>query len=138
MTAFENYLPESERPHTPAQRPLEAQHVTPDLYLAMPALPDLDTPSASQAHVEVDTIIGTIRLSGEIRCQHSDCNRPFGRLAELKRHYATSHAVNKLEFWCSQSLCGRSMAGGRPFYRRDKMREHERSVHHRDVERRRG
>jgi hypothetical protein len=133
MTAFEYYLPASERSCVRAQRPLEAQHVTLDSYFAMPDLSEIDTLSASQVHPEVDTIIGTIRLSGEIMCQHSGCKQPFGRLAELKRHYTTSHAVEKPEYWCSQPMCDRGMVGGRPFYRRDKMRDHERSVHHRNV-----
>jgi hypothetical protein len=98
----------------------------------------LGSPSTSLSEVETDMIIGTIRLSGDIRCYHLGCTRTFGRLTELRRHYTTSHAVQRPEYWCSQPTCDRSMAGGRPFHRRDKMREHERRVHHRGVYRRRG
>ena len=103
---------------------------------AAPTATPAPTPQIEE--IEVDIVIGTIRLSGDIMCRHADCGQPFGRLAELKRHYATAHAVQKPEYWCSQPLCDRSMAGGRPFHRKDKKREHERKVHHRGIYRTRG
>ncbi|KNG48510.1 metal ion binding [Stemphylium lycopersici] len=90
-----------------------------------------------QSSIGFDTVIGTIHLSGDIMCHHARCQRSYGRVTELKRHYSTAHAPQRVEYWCSQPTCGRSMAGGRPFHRGDKMREHERQVHHRGVYRRR-
>jgi hypothetical protein len=108
------------------------------LIATFPALTSSVASTASEAALHVDTIIGTIRLNGDIMCHHTSCRRPYGRLAELKRHYATAHAEQKAEYWCNEPLCERSMAGGRPFHRKDKFREHGRKVHGRVVYRRRG
>jgi hypothetical protein len=138
--SFTSFGSPSQRPEEPLCSAYDLLGTRDNAYGLEPttsALSMLGPPFASLSEVEADTIIGTIRLGGDIRCYHLGCTRAFGRLTELRRHYTTSHAVQRPEYWCSQPTCNRSMAGGRPFHRRDKVRDHERRVHHCGVYRRR-
>ncbi|KAF2824778.1 hypothetical protein CC86DRAFT_266303, partial [Ophiobolus disseminans] len=68
---------------------------------------------------------------GKFKCLEQRCSRKtFNRQAELRRHYDTTHAPRKPEYWCRVASCQRSHAnGGYPFPRRDKLRDHMRKVH---------
>lgn len=68
---------------------------------------------------ESDAAIGLVLAGGRFKCNHTHCfGRSFKRPAELRRHYNTTHAVRKPEFWCEVPFCERSLAaGGRPFCR---------------------
>lgn len=58
-------------------------------------------------------------------CRVSGCNRRFSRWPDFKRHYDGAHAVRRPEYWCPESLCGRSqMFGNAPFPRKDKLIDH--------------
>lgn len=124
----------SEHPYTSARNPFGNQ-ATPHDSQPMSPLEQLDPAHDHQTDLTGDAIIGTIRLSGKVVCQHLGCSQSFGRPAELKRHHATSHAINKPDYWCRRPICDRSRVGGRPFHRKDKMSEHERKVHHRGIHR---
>ncbi|KAI8941085.1 hypothetical protein NX059_002325 [Plenodomus lindquistii] len=89
---------------------------------------EIDIPAAAQP--DINEIIGTLSINGDIKCTHKRCARSFGRFAELRRHHDSKHATLKPEFWCDQPLCERSLTGGRPFHRKDKLRDHRRKVHH--------
>lgn len=78
--------------------------------------------------------IGTVMYNGRFKCNMPArrCSRAtFGRMNELRRHYDTVHVVAN-PVWCVEPLCVRTLAaGGKPFPRLDKLRDHERKVHHR-------
>jgi hypothetical protein len=79
---------------------------------------------------EAATRIGSVLNNGKFMCDDKGCaDLTFGRQAELRRHYATFHAINKPNFWCQVSFCQRSKKGGVPFHRKDKLISHIRSVH---------
>ncbi|KAF1843039.1 uncharacterized protein K460DRAFT_258993, partial [Cucurbitaria berberidis CBS 394.84] len=70
--------------------------------------------------------IGTVLVNGKFECNQRQCSsKTFGRPAELRRHYATIHAVQKPEFWCHIVSCERS----KPFSRKDKLTDHVRKAH---------
>ena len=100
------------------------------------AIPDHSSIPTLQVDDDMDAIIGTIRLSGNIRCHLFGCAHTFGRPTDLKRHYTEFHAAHKLDWWCIEPMCERSI-GGRSFRRKDKMRDHERKVHRRGIDRKR-
>lgn len=76
-------------------------------------------------------VIGLVLLIGKLSCVESDCaGLTFGRQAELRRHYHNFHAAHKSNFWCPVSACSRSaVAGAKPFLRKDKLKDHIKSVH---------
>jgi hypothetical protein len=65
------------------------------------------------------------------KCCSLECRqREFGRLYDFKRHYDGAHATNKPKHWCQVEGCERSEAdNGRPFHRKDKLKEHVQAVH---------
>jgi hypothetical protein len=87
--------------------------------------------SDSDEQDDAEVIIGSLLKSGRIKCTSRRCvRRSFGRQAELRRHYHGAHAPVKLTHWCPVPLCERSSgAGGRPFHRKDKLRDHVRTMH---------
>jgi hypothetical protein len=76
--------------------------------------------------------IGTVLYNGKFKCNMPmrRCSRAtFGRMHELRRHYDTVHVAMR-QFWCVEPLCERTAAaGGKPFPRLDKLRDHERQKH---------
>lgn len=89
-----------------------------------------DEMEAEEKDRDSDTAIGTALKSGRYKCNVLRCARKtFSRPAELRRHYDTVHIV-KRQFWCLVQSCERSVsAGGKPFPRQDKLRDHVRSMH---------
>lgn len=80
--------------------------------------------------IEDDEAIGVYLKNGKLGCPQPSCNaRRFGRLAELKRHYETFHAVQKPQYWCEFDWCSRGRDGIKPFNRQDKRRDHMRNIH---------
>jgi hypothetical protein len=77
--------------------------------------------------------IGTVLYDGKFKCNMpmARCSRAtFGRMHELRRHYDTVHVAMR-QFWCVEPFCERTAAaGGKPFPRLDKLRDHERKKHH--------
>lgn len=70
--------------------------------------------------------MGSILFNGKFKCTEVACaNKTFGRRAELQRHHATIHAVEKW-FWCPIPSCSRSKE---PFARKDKLADHVRNIH---------
>ncbi|OAL52875.1 hypothetical protein IQ07DRAFT_344733 [Pyrenochaeta sp. DS3sAY3a] len=70
--------------------------------------------------------MGSILFNGKFKCTEVACaNKTFGRRAELQRHHATIHAVEKW-FWCPVPSCSRSKE---PFARKDKLADHVRNIH---------
>ena len=83
-----------------------------------------------------NTTIGTVLINGTFKCSMIKCaTRSFKRPAELKRHYNTTQAARKPEYWCGELLCDRSAGlGGRPFHRKYRLHDHMRKIHGREVE----
>ncbi|KAH6875684.1 hypothetical protein BKA58DRAFT_126218 [Alternaria rosae] len=137
LSALEPPLLATMESYTPTQDMFAANHTPITASNSESSVPDLSFVSTPHVDIGMDAIIGTIRLSGDIRCQHLGCTPTFGRLTELRRHYTEFHAVDKPVFWCNEPTCGRGSIGGRPFHRRDKKRDHERKMHYRGVHRKR-
>lgn len=78
-----------------------------------------------------DAVIGMVLRHGKFKCNRRECTlTTFSRTAELRRHYTTVHARQKPEFWCRELFCARSAASnGRPFPRKDKLRDHVQKMH---------
>jgi hypothetical protein len=87
--------------------------------------------SSQSSESDSDIAIGTAMKNGQYKCVNTLCaKRSFKRPAELKRHYHTTHAVEKPEFWCEVTLCNRSAAaGGKPFHRKYRLQDHMRKMH---------
>lgn len=85
---------------------------------------------------ETASAVGTAREVGKFPCLSPECERSFGRTADLDRHLKVVHfrSANK-RFWCDYRRCGRS-EDDQSFSRRDHCRDHYRSVHKEDVPRR--
>jgi|SRR5579871_3700842 len=82
---------------------------------------------------ETEFIIGSILSNDRYACNKPRCSGiTFARLSELKRHIKTQHIKAEI-FWCNYAGCRRSRTSraedGKPFSRKDKRNEHERSVH---------
>jgi hypothetical protein len=90
--------------------------------------------SDSEGDVDSETVIGFVLGNGRFRCQDRCCrHKTFRRLAELRRHYESTHA-KKLAFWCGVPSCDRSRGlGQRPFHRKDKLNNHVRAMHGSEV-----
>lgn len=75
--------------------------------------------------------IGSVLSDGKLVCDLNICaGTTFARLADLKRHHITLHAVNKPSFWCHVLGCRRSVGGsGGAFRRKDKLNAHVRKEH---------
>ncbi|KAH7068605.1 hypothetical protein FB567DRAFT_246747 [Paraphoma chrysanthemicola] len=75
--------------------------------------------------------IGSVLSNRKFACDDEDCaGQTFARLAELRRHHFTHHAVDKPNFWCHVPTCPRSVSrGGEAFHRRDKLVAHVKSMH---------
>ncbi|MCJ1402322.1 hypothetical protein MMC11_005542 [Xylographa trunciseda] len=58
-------------------------------------------------------------------CLYPGCARTFGRSADLDRHFK-KHVPSAAKFYCHEIGC---KFNGKPFYRRDKLRSHERNMH---------
>ena len=94
--------------------------------------------SISQA-TEVDPIVGQVTLGGRFTCLSKACRNDetltFNRHADFKRHYTNMHARKLTEYFCPEKGCHRSRypadgKKGRSFKgRRDKMKEHMKTVH---------
>jgi hypothetical protein len=93
----------------------------------LPSAPE----SLTQEHVDSDTIIGTVLKNGRFKCTEPECGaKSFNRRAELKRHYDTTHAAQKPEFWCDVQSCDRNpVSGGKPFHRKYRLQNHMRKMH---------
>lgn len=65
------------------------------------------------------------------QCPFADCNgATFGRQVDLRRHFNTVHTMTAL--WCPAHGCARNLDHGNdpfPNARKDKLRDHIRSVH---------
>jgi hypothetical protein len=92
--------------------------------------------SSSNDVDDSNTAIGTVLNNGTFKCSVEQCaKKSFKRPAELKRHYNTTHAAQKPEFWCEELFCDRSAGiGGRPFHRKYRLHDHMRKIHGREVE----
>ena len=77
----------------------------------------------SSSEPEVTTA-GTVTLSAPARRSCPLCRSTFKRVGDLKRHSGKHLPRN---FHCKQPGCGRKGVDG--FYRRDKLRAHERQMH---------
>lgn len=91
-----------------------------------------DPPSDSGS----DRISGHVLASGKFMCADLECDDlRFGRQADLKRHLANFHGVEKTEYFCTVEGCDRSRrpsgkSKGRSFgAKKDKMEEHVQAVH---------
>jgi hypothetical protein len=88
----------------------------------------------SESSVTKSTI-GTIHCDSQghntFICHSPGCrNRIFGRLAELRRHYDSKHAVIKPQYWCPYPECPRSKGDdNRSFPRKDKLKDHIQRLH---------
>lgn len=78
------------------------------------------TPSSTAA---TSPLIDSSSTDGHV-CSH--CHKRFGRQSDLKRHVGR-HFPDQWEFHCKQPDCDRR--GLKGFYRRDKLKTHERQVH---------
>jgi hypothetical protein len=98
---FETIHPDSQPTHlnTPSTSSIQELHTSPSLP-SSPISPDRHT------------------------CPH--CPRTFKRLGDVKRHEKV-HIPGQRRFHCRQAGCERK--GGRGFYRRDKLRDHVKTVH---------
>jgi hypothetical protein len=87
--------------------------------------------SSHSSESDSDIAIGTAMKNGQYKCVNALCSRrSFKRPAELKRHYHTTHAVEKPEFWCEVMFCSRSAAAGnKPFHRKYRLQDHIRKIH---------
>lgn len=100
------------------------------------ALTSSDAPS--------DPVIGQVTRLGKFKCLVSGCDDlTFGRQADFKRHYENVHTPRKIEYFCPEEGCSRSRrpangkSKGRSFNsRRDKMEEHVRTVHPKEMKKR--
>lgn len=64
------------------------------------------------------------------KCSMPECDgTTFKRWFELKRHYNGAHAEEGEVHWCGVVGCQRNEADGRPFPRKDKLKDHLRKVH---------
>ncbi|KAF2029295.1 hypothetical protein EK21DRAFT_67974 [Setomelanomma holmii] len=65
------------------------------------------------------------------KCTERPCNRKtYTRMYDLRRHYDGAHASQGPKFWCPYEGCERSARGGGPsFPRKDKLKDHVRSMH---------
>ncbi|KAF2396474.1 hypothetical protein EJ06DRAFT_534198 [Trichodelitschia bisporula] len=83
---------------------------------------------AGETKVDSEEHLGVVLKTGRLQCSHTEClQRSFSRLADLRRHHLSSHVKEPL--WCSADGCPRSKASDRPFFRRDKLMEHELKMH---------
>lgn len=80
--------------------------------------------------------IGTVLSNGNVGNDRYKCNEPscaditFSRLADLKRHYATRHALVRPQHWCPIVGCRRSQDGeDEGFVRKDKLKDHMKQAH---------
>lgn len=90
----------------------------------------------SAAAPEETPAIGIVFQDSKFKCNKGQCaHRTFGRLAELKRHYQTTHSAQKPELWCTVPSCERSAAvtGSWPFLRQDNLRVHVQKVHNHET-----
>lgn len=86
-----------------------------------------------------DPVIGQVTLGGRFTCLSKICRDDetltFNRHADFKRHYTNMHARKLTEYFCPEKGCHRSRhpadgKKGRSFKgRRDKMKEHVKTVH---------
>jgi hypothetical protein len=124
----------SVRPASSIPNPLE-EAIEPIASSTGPTFIDLTTETSdSDADVDVEVIIGTVLKSGKFKCYNVACvGRSFGRYLELKRHYKGTH-TKELAFWCKVPSCERSQGAGRcSFPRKDKLRDHVRTVYGREL-----
>jgi hypothetical protein len=90
-------------------------------------------------HPSRSTVIGTFLTNDEVGGDYYVCSIPncandtFGRVHELKRHYASKHGGvggKRQQFWCPVTGCDRSKTGlGKAFPRKDKMKDHSKRMH---------
>jgi hypothetical protein len=87
--------------------------------------------SSQNPDFDSDQHIGAVLKNGGCKCNKSPrASKSFKRVAELKRHYNTTHADQKPEFWCKIIFCNRSAAaGGKSFHRRYRLQAHMRTIH---------
>lgn len=87
--------------------------------------------SPSDGDNDSDAAIGIVLKNGRFKCNMAQCaDKSHGRTAELRRHYDTTHATKKPEFWCQVLHCDRSAAvGGQPFHRKYRLQDHMRNLH---------
>jgi hypothetical protein len=80
---------------------------------------------------DTNAAIGIALKNGRFRCNVSQCaHRGFKRFAELQRHYNTTHALQKPEYYCDYAFCERSAgAGGEPFRRKYRLQNHLEKMH---------
>jgi hypothetical protein len=120
------------RPFTPNLLPIWNQNLQPP-----PPTPVSKTHSADTMNQEQDpeTVIGSVLKNGRLTCSNPLCTgKSIGRQAELNRHYYTTHAAYKPEFWCPVTTCRRSACFGiRSFPRIDKLKSHVESVNGSEV-----
>lgn len=96
-----------------------------------PSVAEASSQSSGSHSSTAATAIGTILMNGKSKCNQETCSsKTFSRPAELKRHFATTHASKKPAFWCHILTCDRSAALGiKSFSRKDKLAEHIRKSH---------
>jgi hypothetical protein len=96
--------------------------------------PYLPTPNA-QNEEEKMPIAKVFDTEGSHELWHKCCSlecghKKYGRWSDFKRHHDGAHATNKPKHWCQVEGCKRSEAdNGRPFRRKDKLKEHVQTVH---------
>ncbi|KAH7081978.1 hypothetical protein BKA63DRAFT_223730 [Paraphoma chrysanthemicola] len=90
-----------------------------------------------------DPVIASVTKTGKFLCSRPSCTDvSFARQADFRRHWENTHSKRKLEYFCQYPGCSRSKkpigkAKGKSFgAREDKMREHMRTVHHKDKKKR--
>ncbi|KAL5410480.1 hypothetical protein PMIN03_005368 [Paraphaeosphaeria minitans] len=95
---------------------------------------------AQHSHAKDEPIGYVFSNKSKFKCIKSECkDLQFGRMADLRRHYDQTHAMSRVQYFCSVSGCSRSHAStggrGRSFgTRKDKRDEHERNVHKKERE----
>ncbi|MCJ1356884.1 MAG: hypothetical protein MMC33_006880 [Icmadophila ericetorum] len=105
-----------------AERPMT---IDPQLlnYLPAPALAaPTDANNSIANNAAVDTSVNLLQCPG---CTKPGCTATFKRKNDFQRHLHPGH------FNCPESGCDRN--GGRPFTRKDKLRDHLRQKHNLDV-----
>ncbi|KAJ4361912.1 hypothetical protein N0V83_010853 [Neocucurbitaria cava] len=115
--------PKPQMPYVPYSSPQQSEPKS--------VIPNTSSDELLAPENDTDILIGSVFRDGKLKCCFPDCfDKSFGRQAELRRHYDTSHAVYKPEFWCPVTTCGRSALFGRkPFPRKDKLMDHVESMH---------
>jgi hypothetical protein len=102
------------------------------LYTSAPTTVTATRPSlsATRAGTQIASVYSTNDPDNHIlRCENPACrNKTYARWPDFKRHYIGAHTTHAPEFWCTVPGCDRGI-GGRPFPRRDKLKDHVGAVH---------